>query len=121
MAKKKITIEFGKCPFCRKEILTTQKIGNVTEPKILKGYSTFWVRLSDATKMKVAICEDCKEKLDEKKASDVVVAHRDYWKLGIEAAHEKKIKQLEEEKKQQLNYYSNLSLVKLGLREKDLE
>lgn len=71
--------------------------------------------------MKVAICDECKKDLTEDKASQVVEAHREFWKKGIDEAFARKVKELEEQKKQQVNYYANISLVKLGLRERDIE
>lgn len=111
-------IQFGKCPFCEKEIL---KVDAKNNPIRQKGYSEFWVALSDGSRMKVAICEECKKKLTEKEAEKVLEAHRVFWAKGIESSIDNKISELEEKKQQDINYYNSLTLVKYGLKERDLE
>lgn len=111
-------IEFGKCPLCAQVILEKDKNNN---PVRLEGYSEFWILLSDCSRMKVAICKNCKKSLTKKNASEILAAHREYWEKGIIEDMNRKIQELEQKKLQDVNYYNNLTLVKHGLREKDLE
>lgn len=111
-------IEFGKCPYCAKEIMTLDEKNN---PLMLTGYSTFWMMLSDGSRMKVAICEDCKKTLTKKKVDALMIAHQEFWKKGIESQLDEKIAELNQRKQEQINYYTNLTSLKFGLREKDLE
>lgn len=112
-----MNIEFGKCPFCEKEIMKSEN----NKASVLEGYDTFWILLSDTSRMKVAICKDCKKSLTDKKVSEVVTAHQEMWAKGITKEIDIKISELESTKQQQLNYYQNLSSVKFALREKDIE
>lgn len=111
-------IEFGKCPFCKKEILKKDKDDN---PVKLEGYSEFWVLLSNKTRMKVAICDSCKKELKKKDAEAVVSVHCELWADGIKESYDRQIEQLKKDQKREINNYSNLKLVKHGLRERDLE
>lgn len=110
-------IELGKCPFCEKEIMRLEN----NQPVLLDGYSTFWILLSDQTRMKVAICEDCKKKLTKKKVDALMVAHQEFWKQGIADQIDGKIEELNQRKQDQINYYNNLNSVSFGSRERDLE
>lgn len=111
-------IQFGKCPFCEKEILTVDAKNNPTR---LKGYSEFWIAISDGSKMKVAICDACKAELTEEKASAVLEAHKEYWQAGMEEAYNQKIEEIKTTKEQNINHFNSLELIKYGLKERDLE
>ena len=113
-----VKIEFGKCPFCEKAILKKDKENN---PVRLEGYSEFWMALSDGSRMKVAICENCKKSLTKANAEAILAAHREFWTKGIEKTIDQKIEQLKKDKVQNVNYYSNLKLIKHGLKERDLD
>jgi len=112
-----MNIEFGKCPLCGKEIMKSEN----NKTRVLEGYDTFWILLSDTSRMKVAICKKCKKTLTEKIVNEIVTAHQEMWTKGITKDINSKISELEATKQQQLNYYQNLSSVKFALREKDLE
>lgn len=110
-------IEFGKCPYCEKEIMKEEKNNSV----MLKGYSTFWVLLSNSSRMKVAICEDCKKTLNDKKVEELIAAHQEFWTQGIENTLDAKIEEIKKQKEENVNYYTSLTALKFGLRERDLE
>lgn len=97
------------------------KLDPKNNSQTLPGYDTFWILLSDTSKMKVAICQDCKKSLDTKKSEAVITAHQEFWKKGIEKSIDAKIAELQKTKEEQINYYNNLTSVKFSLRERDLE
>jgi uncharacterized protein with PIN domain len=103
-------IEFGKCPYCEKEVMKMEKSGDSEIPVRLPGYSTFWIALSDGSKMQVAVCEDCRATLTDQMVEDIMVAHREAWTASIQQNYE-----------QNFNYYASLKPIKHALRERDLE
>ena len=110
-------IEFGKCPFCAKQIMLEQNNQAVK----LDGYDEFWLSFSTGERMKVAICSDCNKTLTKSQAEQILDAHKEYWVKGIEEQTAKQIADLTEKKVESVNYYNNLSLASYGLKEKDLK
>lgn len=117
MKTQQLQLKFGKCPLCNETVMKIEK----KEPLKLDNYDVFWMKLSDGSRMKVAICKDCKKSLTKKKVEDILSAHRVFWAEGIEKTMDAKIKELEAQKEQNINYYNNLNLVKHGLKEDDME
>lgn len=108
-------IKVGHCPFCDEKVFEVE--GN--ESKRLPNYSQFWVLLSDGSKMKVAKCKKCR--LGKAKVGQLMKAHQDFWKKGIEEAAARKHEELEAQKQQQIKFYNNLNSVSFGTSERDLD
>ncbi|MHC1728058.1 MAG: hypothetical protein AB9866_18990 [Syntrophobacteraceae bacterium] len=84
-------------------------------------YREFWLLLSDLSRMKVAVCKDCRDTMTEKDAMAVLEAHKPLWNKGLEEAHERKLAELNQQKEDQLNHFNDLSARRFGLNERDLE
>lgn len=115
---KKVTIKFGLCPFCHATIMRQDQ---QRRPLREATYREFWVLLSDGSKMKVAICADCREVLDETMIEALMVEHRTFWKKGIIKAFNEQLRTTKRRKAEQVAYYNQISSVRFGVRERDLD
>ena len=118
MEKTQPIIEFGKCPFCEMEVMSLDRNNN---PQKLDNYSEFWILLSDSSRMKVAICKDCRKTLTQQQVDELMIVHREFWLKGIDDSIDRMIAELQNRRQEQTNYYENLNCAKYGLTERDLE
>ena len=114
---KEVIIELGKCPFCHASIFEVKN--NVVHRNGI--YRESWLLLSDGSRMKVGICTECRDIMDEEMVDELMVVHRAFWQKGLERAYKDKKDQLKKQEAEQKAYYKNISATRFGRREKDLE
>ncbi len=117
MATIKAKIELGKCPFCLTDIIEKDERGN---PVFMEDYRECYVLLSDNSRMKVGVCDTCREGLTSDHIDALMTEHQKFWKLGLEEAYTEKKKALDSQRDQQIEHYSNLRSLRFAKREQDL-
>lgn len=122
MAKKKqqvtAKIQLGKCPFCDKDILGRNERGETVRSS---DYRDFWVLLSDGSRMKVGVCDTCREGLTDEHINVLMAEHRVFWQKGLVEAYEEKKRALDRDRDSQIEHYSNLRSLRFAKREHDLD
>lgn len=116
--KKTVIIELGKCPFCHEVIIRLDDHG---KPVHEKAYREAWLLLTDGSRMKVGICESCRDIMDEDMVKDLMVVHRDFWAHGLQEAFKQKRLQLDKQEAEQRAYYGKLDVVRFSKRERELD
>lgn len=111
-------IELGKCPFCVKEIISRNDKGETVRSN---DYRDFWVLLSDGSRMKVGICDTCRESLTDEHIEALMAEHRVFWQNGLEEAYEEKKQALDRDRDSQIEHYTNLKSLRFAKREHDLD
>ena len=102
-----LQLKFGICPFTGKKIAEI-KDGEVVR---LKGFSKYWLSLSNGSKMEVWIHKDYEP--TEKDSEKLLESHKVFWTNDL------KLKQQQLEN--QYKSFNALSLVAQGRQEKDLQ
>ena len=67
----------GGCAYC------DVPIRNLQEGCRLPNYREIWLLISNGSKMRVAVCEECKKKLNKKMSKKIMAKHRNFWKNSI--------------------------------------
>lgn len=70
-------LKIGHCVNCDKSIIGDKKL---PKKERLKEYRETILELSNGTIMRVAICQKCLKKLNQKMAEKIIVRHNEYWK-----------------------------------------
>lgn len=81
MAQESKKVEYGKCPACDVAILDMSKKG---PEKRLKNYRETHFELTDGKLMRVSLCGECLQKLDEKTGKKIMARFRKNWEEEIE-------------------------------------
>lgn len=114
---KDVVLEPGLCPFCKKRVI--EELG-VNKFKYSTDYREFWVLLSDNSRMKVGICENCRETLTTAKVDELMRVHATYWIEGLKQSYATQIKKLEADRDKHITYYGQMSFIRYGMSESDL-
>ena len=108
----------GYCPFTGKEIMKQEMRGGQMVDVKKDNYKEHWIQFETGERMKIGI--DKSVKVTKAKAQQIVEAHIDYWKKGIEKDAGERIKMVEKTRDQNLDYYSKIKLHKHATKEKSL-
>lgn len=117
-AKLPVIIELGKCPWCHVTILTVPK---PNQPVRSEKYREFWVELSDGSRMKVAVCADCRELLDKTMVEALMAKHREFWVKGIKKAYQEQLRKMRKNQAEQEDHFNNMKALRFAKTEKALE
>lgn len=98
--------EFGKCIKCHKSLLENKFYGNSWHQGFSGDYTTTELLLDDGSKMKVVICQKCKESLEDKDLEGIMKSVVIGWEKELE-----KLNWSEERKKAYMYKYSKLEPV----------
>ena len=99
--------KFGHCVVCHKNMLIEQAIDGKVQQRFTTDYSETEYLLNDGSKMRVAICIDCKENLTDKDIPKIMSCVKKGWEVEV-----KDLKHWDEEKKKDyLDRYSKKEIV----------
>lgn len=106
-------IKIGTCANCAKTIMD-YKDGHF---KRNPDYTEIWFYLSNNSKMKVAVCRDCKKKMTNKIIKEIMFSHNHTWENEF-----KKNERIPIEKKNEfIRFWNNIKCLKWALTEKELD
>jgi hypothetical protein len=94
--------KYGHCVKCHKNMLIEQAIDGKVQQRFTTDYSETEYLLDDGSKMRVAICVDCKRGLTEKDIPKIMECVKKGWEVEV-----KDLKHWSEEKK--TNYIKTYS------------
>ena len=97
---------FGHCTICHKNMLIEQVIDGKVEKRFTPEYVENEYLLSDGSKMRVAMCRDCKSNLTFDKQEQIMNCVIKGWEVGI-----KDLSWTDEKKKAYMDRYSKLEII----------
>ena len=100
---------YGHCVVCHKNMIYEQVIGQKVTKRFSVDYSETEYLLDDGSKMRVAICKPCKEKLTEADAPMIMECVKSGWVEEV-----KTLPWAEHKKKAYLDRYSKREIVCLS-------
>jgi uncharacterized CHY-type Zn-finger protein len=99
--------KYGHCVKCHKNMLIEQSIDGKVQQRFTTDYSETEYLLDDGSKMRVAICVDCKKELTDKDIPKIMDCVKKGWEVEV-----KELKHWSEErKKSYLNTYLKKEIV----------
>ena len=97
---------FGHCVKCSKNMLIKQVIGGKVQNRFTPDYTEVQYLLNDGSKMRVAMCIDCKNNLTENNSSDIMQSVINGWQVQVDSLDWTK-----EKKQAYMDRYSQLEIV----------
>lgn len=98
--------EFGHCIICHKNMLIEQVIDGKAQKRFTPDYTESQFLLSDNSKMRVAICTDCKSTLTQEQENDIMASVIAGWQLQVDT-----LPWTDEKKQAHMDRYSALEIV----------
>ena len=113
MGKKISFDKFGHCVFCHKRMIIEQVIDKKVQIRFTPDYDEVQVILNTGSKMRVAICKQCKEKEEYKDYKTIMKTVYRGWEMETDelVKDEKKKKWTKERQKQYLDRQAKLEIV----------
>jgi len=98
--------KFGHCCMCHKDMTFTQVIDGKEQLRFSPKYTEEEFLLNDGSKMRVALCMDCKKHLTEKHHRNIMKCIIKGWQKDVDT-----LPWTEEKKKAHMDKYSALEIV----------
>ena len=100
--------KFGHCIKCHRNLIVEQIIDQKPTKRFLPDYSEKEYVLDDGSRMRVAVCKQCKETLTDKDTPYIMKTVIAGWKKELETLHH----WTEEKKEKYMDKYGKLKIVK---------
>ena len=115
--------KYGHCVLCHKNMLTEQVIDKKVTLRFTPDYDETEYLLNDGSRMRVAVCKQCKAGLTEKDTDKIMKCVIEGWKLEVEGIKSwdeiKKMKHMEVYSKKKI--ITNCERLPKDIIEKKLE
>ena len=99
--------KYGHCCVCHKDMLIEQVIDGKVQKRFTPNYAETEYLLSDGSRMRVAVCEQCKARLSEKDDVKIMECVKKGWIVELD-----NLKHWTEERKaKHLNRYLKLEII----------
>ena len=108
--------KFGHCVFCHKCMIIEEIIDGKMQTRFIPEYNEEQVLLDDGSKMRVAMCINCKNNYTEKDYNKIMQSVADGWEKELEVS-----KWTDEKKQNYRDKYYKLQLVTTTYKKSDDE
>ena len=98
--------KYGHCCLCHKNMLIEQVIDGKVQKRFTPDYIENQYLLSDGSKMRVAMCVDCKVNLTDKQSNEIMQCVIKGWQVQVN-----ELDWTDEKKKAHMDRYSQLEIV----------
>ena len=104
---------WGHCCKCHRDLTLTQVIDSVPTKRLSVDYDETEYLLDNGSKMRVAICKQCKDTLNGKDEPEIMACVKRGWKKELESLHHWS----EEKKSAYMEKYGKLKIVGKPVKE----